>query len=118
MNKPKMQGTTFETWTVNWLNKVKGVVAERMAEGGTNDVADVRFTTPNGTVWYVECKSAERLNVTRVLSKARIKAPDGQHTVLAWKRLVKSGGKRRTPDGEPVVVVMGLDTFHTLIGKQ
>ena len=117
MNKPRMQGTAFETWLVKWLNRISGVVAERLAEGGSQDQGDIRFYDMFEQVWYVECKAREVLNVTRELSKARLKSPDPQHTVLAWKRLVKNGGKRRVSDGEPVVIVMGLDTLHSLLGK-
>jgi hypothetical protein len=52
-----------------------------------------------------------------VLSKARIKSKQGRLTVLMWKRLVKlqPGKQRRVPDGEAIVVVMGLDTFDMLM---
>jgi hypothetical protein len=121
MNKPKKQGTEFETWMVNWLNKASTVgSAERLAEGGLKDLGDIRFVTDYGLEWFIECKAAERLNVTRVLSNARRKSGSGKTTMLAWKRLVKPGeGKtRRVPDGEPVVIVMGLDTFHELLKGQ
>jgi hypothetical protein len=119
MSKPKQQGTKFETWLVNWLLKVRGVeTAYRLHEGGKYDEGDVRLVDGYGQEWTIECKATQTLNVTRVLSKARLKAPDGRHTILAWKRLTKTtpDAKRRTPDGEPVVFVMGADTFHTLIG--
>lgn len=116
MSRPKDQGTRFETWTVDWLKNTGQLNPRRLAEGGSNDEGDVRFDTHFEGPWTVECKAAERLNVTRVLSKARAKSPEPRQTVLFWKRLVKGDGKRRKPDGEPVVVVMGLDTFAQLIG--
>lgn len=118
MSKPKAQGTRFETWMVNWLNRIEGVVASRLAEGGIQDQGDIRWYDMFEDVWVAECKATQALNVTRVLSKARLKSPNPKTTVLFWKRLTKTqpGAKRRTPDGEPVVVVMGLDTFHHLIG--
>jgi hypothetical protein len=119
MSKPKAQGTAFETWLVNWLLKVRGVeTAYRLHEGGKYDEGDVRFVDGYGTEWTVECKARQNLNVTQALSKARLKSGDGVHTVLAWKKLTrtKPDAKRRTPDGEPVVIIMGLDTFHALVG--
>ena len=83
MNKPKSQGTAFETWTVNWLKNTGQLNPRRLAEGGSNDEGDVRFDTHFEGVWTIECKSAERLNVTRVLSKAREKSPEPRHTVCS-----------------------------------
>jgi hypothetical protein len=115
VSRAKAQGTAFETWVVNWLKAIGQINPRRLAEGGSNDEGDVRFDTHFEGSWTIECKSAERLNVTRVLSKARAKSPEPQQTVLFWKRLVKSDGKRRKPDGEPIVVCMGIDTFERLI---
>jgi len=119
MSKSKQQGTAFETWMTKWLNRIEGLRAERIAEGGMNDDGDLRFWDMFEQVYYAECKATQTLNVTRVLSKARLKSPEPKHTVLFWKRLtkLKEGQKNRRPDGEPVVVVMALDTFHELLGK-
>lgn len=119
MNKPKVQGTSFETWIVNWANAVLGFGrAERLAEGGSKDEGDVRINLPFER-WYVEAKATQTLNVTRVLGKAREKSPDPKRTVLMWKRLVKlkDGQKKRRPDGEKIVVVMGLDTYELLMQR-
>lgn len=118
MSKSKNQGTYFETWMVKWLNRISDVDARRIAEGGSKDEGDVMWYDAYERTYYAECKATQTLNVTRVLSKARLKSPDPKRTVLFWKRLVKPKGEgvRRRPDGEPVVVVMGLDTFHELIG--
>ena len=41
---------------------------------------------------------------------------DDPIVAVAWKRLVKQAGKqRRAPDGEPVVVVLGLSDFLDLL---
>lgn len=117
VNKPKKQGTEWETKVVEWFRRM-GLRAMRLAEGGNKDEGDVLAETGFGLVW-VECKSAERLNVTRVLEKARAKSPKPASTVLFWKRLTKKeGAKRRSPDGTPVVVCMGLDTYGELIGAR
>ena len=120
MNKPKMQGTAFESWLVKRLATVPNVgMVRRLAEGGMNDPGDVGFDDAAGNSWYVECKATQTLNVTRVLAKARTKAPEAMMTVLAWKRLVKlkDGQKNRRPDGEPIVISMGLDTFEHLLSR-
>lgn len=120
MNKPKMQGTTFETWIVNRIKTLGGAVhsVRRLAEGGMHDQGDVEFTDWALDRWVIEAKARERLNVPRELGKARSKSGVPSRTVLLWKRLtLKEGHTKRTPDGEPVVVCMGLDTFEYLISR-
>jgi hypothetical protein len=118
VNRPKMQGTAFESWMVKWLNAIDELssTARRIAEGGSNDEGDVEWEDHAGYNWIGECKATQTLNVTRVLGKARKKSK-ADHTVLFWKRLTKKKGDqlKRTPDGEPIVVVMALDTFKTLM---
>lgn len=116
MNRPKMQGTSWESWLVNRFKSI-GLFSQRIAEGGSKDRGDLEIVLANGMTFIVEAKSTQTLNVTRVLNKARIKSGDGVMTVLAWKRLVKlkDGQKKRRPDGEPMVVVMGIDTFELLL---
>ncbi len=107
---------------VKWLNKAlpTKAAARRVAEGGSKDIGDIEWIAPDGEHWIGECKATQTLNVTRVLSKARLKSPLPDTTVLFWKRLSakKPGQSRRTPDGEPIVVVMALDTFNLLIGEK
>ena len=121
MNKSKRQGTAFESWLVTRFKNI-GLFSQRIAEGGSNDRGDLEVVLENGMTFTVEAKATQTLNVTRVLNKARLKSGDGVFTVLAWKRLVPNKeGERRKPDGEPMVVVMGLDTWElmlTLIGKR
>lgn len=115
MSKSKQQGTAWESWIVNEYNsKSPGGWAERIAEGGEHDRGDIRIVTELDEEWIIEAKATERLNVTRVLNKARKKSRI-LNTVLIWKRLVKNGTQRRGADGEKVVVVMDLDTFWRLI---
>jgi len=119
MSKSKAQGTAWESWLVKWLNKIPELAgsARRLPELGVYDDGDVWFEDRAGEGWYVECKATQALNVTRVLSKARLKSPNPKATVVFWKRLskLKPDQKKRTPDGEPMVVVMALDTFHLLM---
>ena len=41
MNKPKQQGTAYETYCVNRLNELPNTKARRLAEGGQNDLGDI-----------------------------------------------------------------------------
>jgi hypothetical protein len=54
------------------------------------------------------------LNVTRELAKA-IKKSKSDFTALIWKRLVKTDGNRRQPDGVPIVVCLPLETFCEIV---
>ena len=117
MSKAKQQGTKWEVELRDALRDNPGVHgAERLPEGGSRDQGDIAFSM-DFTTWYVECKATQTLNVTRVLAKTREKSGDPEHTMLAWKRLtkLKEGQSRRTPDGEKVVIVMGLDTLMKLL---
>ena len=86
VNKPKIQGTAFETELVRRIQD-RGLLADRLAEGGGNDKGDVWAVAPPG----------ERNRV-----------------VLAWKRLTGKGS-RRTPDGVRDVVVMETDLFLDML---
>lgn len=118
MSKSKSQGTAFESWIVKWLVRIGLPYAERIAEGGSKDIGDVKFERHfDDDPWIIEAKATQTLNVTRVLGKARSKSSHPQTTILMWKRLVKlkDGQKKRRPDGEAIVIVMGLDTFERLV---
>ena len=114
MSKPKAQGTRWETQIVERF-KAAGIYARRIAEGGSKDIGDVLAATEASGEWVIEAKATQTLNVTRVLGKAKVKS-GVKNTVLIWKRLTKSeGNSRRTPDGEPVVVVMSFESFIKLL---
>lgn len=87
MSKSKQQGTKFETAVVR-AAEAFGLAATRLPEQGSNDRGDV----------YIKGGWA-----------------DDPLVALAWKRLVNKGGARRQPDGEPVVVVIGLSDFLDLL---
>ena len=120
MNRPKAQGTTFETWLVNSINTALHPIgtARRIAEGGANDEGDITFLDGFNQRWVIEAKATQTLNATRVLGKSRAKG--GKYTVLIWKRLVKlkDGQKKRRPDGEPLVVVMAYDVWLELMKRE
>ena len=107
MSKQKQQGTKLETFVAKMLD------GERIAEGGMNDKGDVKFTW-NGNDFFVECKARQSLNVTRELAKA-IKKSKSNFTALVWKRIVKTSGQRRQPDGVPIIVCLTLDTFIEIV---
>lgn len=107
MSKQKQQGTKLETYVAKMLD------GERIAEGGMNDKGDVKFVW-NGNEFFVECKARQSLNVTRELAKA-IKKSKSNFTALVWKRLVKTSGQRRQPDGVPIIVCLTLDTFIEIV---
>jgi len=117
MGKSKAQGTAWETELVNRFNSEE-LHAERIAEGGANDIGDIRLRDVIGDEWIIEAKATERLNVTRVLSKARAKSGTAGRAVLIWRRLVKTDKKVRQADGEKVVVVMTLDQFIELMQER
>lgn len=90
VNKPKQAGTAWETEFVRRAQDA-GLVADRLAEGGSFDPGDV---------W---------INSTPVRY-----APALDIGVLAWKRLT-GNGSRRTPDGLRDVVVVQTDDLFDLI---
>lgn len=114
VNKPKNQGTAWESAIVA-AAQAFGIPAERIAEGGVNDLGDVRILTDDGTVWIVEAKHRNALNIHDTLNKAIAKSGT-RNTAVIWKRSVrKKGNKRRTQVGVPVVA-MEVETFLRLLG--
>ncbi len=115
VNKPKAQGTAWESNIVERL-KMEGFYAKRIAEGGAKDEGDVGFHDVTGEHWIIEAKATANLNVSQTLAKAKAKAPLGTLSAVVWKKLTRKGdNQRRTPDGEPVVVVMDWDTYMLLV---
>ena len=92
MGKSKAQGTAWESALVKLAVGSYDMEAYRLAEGGSNDIADV----------WLETKLSPLYDPI---------------TVLAWKRLVQNGGKRRVPDGEPEVVVLTVQDFLLLLSE-
>ena len=114
MNKPKQQGTAYETYCVNRLNELPNTKARRLAEGGRNDRGDI-ICDIKKMDFIGECKNRTNLNVHQTLHKALEKS--GQfETVLYWKKLKRKGGNaKRSADGEPEVVVMTPEYYHWLL---
>jgi len=113
--KPKDLGTRFETFLVNyWRNHKLG--AWRLAEEGINDQGDILLSGIEQ--WTIEAKARANLNVSQTLAKAKEKS-GSPWTAVVWKKLTRKGdNQRRSADGEPVVVIMSLDTFTRLIGGE
>jgi len=120
VNKPKKQGTTFETAQVHKLNSYnEHHKARRLAEGGSKDEGDIEFyrvdfMLPNER-WIMEAKNRQAFNLHRGLQIAKSKAGKNP-VVIAWKKLKKvEGSKRRVADGESVVYCMDEKTFMALL---
>ena len=118
VNKPKIQGTAFETLTVNKLNEY-GFKAKRLAEGGSKDLGDIECeNTFKNILPYpkiiFEAKHRANLNVHQTLAKAKEKA--GGDVVLAWKKTVrKNNSKVRVADGERIVYIVDEDLLFRLL---
>jgi len=118
VNKPKIQGTAFETLTVNKLNEY-GFIARRLAEGGSKDLGDIECENtfagviPNPKIIF-EAKHRANLNVHQTLSKAKEKA--NGDVVLAWKKTKrKNNSKVRVADGERTVYIVDEDLMFRLL---
>jgi len=118
VNKPKIQGTAFETLTVNKLNEY-GFKAKRLAEGGSNDKGDIECENTFTDVlpypkMIFEAKHRQNLNVHQTLAKAKEKA--GGDVILAWKKTIrKNDSKVRVADGERIVYIVDEDLLFKLL---
>lgn len=109
---PKALGTATESFVVRRA-QANGLVAERLAEGGSADRGDVRIYTD--TEWVLEVKDRMNLNVPRALAKA-LRKSGIRDTALVYRKMVrKEGNTNRTQDG-PVIVAVTLDRFLELLG--
>lgn len=118
VNKPKIQGTRFETQTKELLQSW-GYKAYRLAEGGMADEGDVQVEINNGllpiTEMIFECKARQALNIHQTYAKAKEKA-GSKPLVLAWKKLVKKGNnKKRTADGVPTLYIVDEELLKELL---
>ena len=119
VNKPKIQGTAFETLTVNKLNDY-GFKAKRLAEGGSKDEGDIECEVPFTSILpyprvILEAKHRANLNVHQTLAKAKEKAGD-LDVILAWKKTKrKNNSKVRVADGERVVYIVDEDLMFRLL---
>lgn len=118
VNKPKIQGTRFETLIVNKLNEF-GFKAKRLAEGGSQDEGDIEcfntFTSllPHPRV-VLEAKHRANLNVHQTLHKAKEKSKGD--VILAWKKTKRNtASKVRVADGERIVYIVDEDLMFRLL---
>lgn len=117
VNKPKIQGTKFETLTANLL-KSWGYKAYRLAEGGLKDEGDVQVEIDNGILpkpeIVFECKARQNLNIHQTYYKATQKTD--KPVILAWKKLVKKAGqKKRSSDGVSTLYIIDEDLMKELL---
>ena len=119
MNKPKRQGTAFETELVKHFTG-SGLTSQRLAEGGIADLGDLTVQQENWAQiqqeWVVEAKCTQTLPISSAFKKAKKKAY--LHPVaLIWKRMFKpkEGGVNRTSE---IYVILDLETFTSLIGGE
>lgn len=113
-SRPKDLGTALETRVVRAAQDA-GLIAERLAEGGANDLGDVRIYAEQE--WVVEAKDRMALNIHDALDKA-IRKAGTPRAVVYWRRMArKAGNQRRHQVGQPVVA-MTLEAFLELLGGQ
>lgn len=109
--RPKDAGTKQETRVVRRAQET-GLIAERLAEGGSADRGDIRILTD--TEWVGEVKDRMALNVPRTLEKAITKSGTAD-TFVVWRKMKRlDGNTYRTQDG-PVIVALTLDRFLELL---
>ena len=110
-SRPKDLGTKAETRIVRACQNA-GLIAERIAEGGSLDIGDIRVYAEHE--WTLESKDRMQLNVHQALDKA-IRKSGNPRTAVVWRRMVrKPGNTNRTQDG-PVVVALTFDAFIDLL---
>jgi len=124
VNRPKRQGTAYETHTIK-RHQHHGLKAYRIAEGGPTDAGDLALELPDGTWLVAECKARAALNPHTALAKADTKTLQADlpflplGTVLFHKRLTRKDGQtRRTPDGVREIVSMTPELFYMLIEER
>ena len=111
VNKPKIQGTRFESATRDLL-KSWGFKAYRLAEGGLKDEGDVQVELPDELVF--ECKARQNLNIHQTYYKATQKTD--KPVILAWKKLINKGSSvRRSPDGVTTLYVIDEHLLKKLL---
>jgi hypothetical protein len=124
-NKPKAQGTWWETFIVDWANQHPRIKAAwRLPEGGGKDGGDVAIETIDGDVYVIEAKWRDGFQIHRGLNKHLSKMEKADYpfvpagAALMWKRSVrKPGNEKRSPDGLPDVVVIPRDEWLDLITR-
>lgn len=121
--RPKDQGTAFESAIV-LAARGFGLIARRLAEGGSGDEGDVEVHDGCGRRWVIECKARSSLALHTAFAKSAGKVPSGDGHALMWKRLVwpsRAPGEpkpaRRVAAG-PALVSLTVPEFLTLLANQ
>ena len=117
VNKPKIQGTKFESFIRDLLLDW-GFKAYRLAEGGLKDEGDVQVEIDNGILpkpeVVFECKARQNLNIHQTYYKATQKTD--KPVILAWKKLVNKGSSaRRSADGIATLYVIDETLLKELL---
>jgi hypothetical protein len=112
-SRPRDLGTKMESRIVA-AAQAAGLIAERLAEGGSADRGDVRIWTD--TEWVIESKDRERLNIHQELEKALLKSGTAD-TAVVWRRMTRAAGNTRRHQDGPVIVAITLDRFLQLLGE-
>tara|TARA_B100001996_G_scaffold379176_1_gene364505 strand:+ start:391 stop:750 length:360 start_codon:yes stop_codon:yes gene_type:complete len=111
VNKPKIQGTKFESATRDLLLDW-GFKAYRLAEGGLKDEGDVQVELPDEVVF--ECKARQNLNIHQTYYKASEKTD--KPIILAWKKLINKGSSvRRSSDGVTTLYIIDEKLLKELL---
>lgn len=109
--RPKDLGTWLETAVVRNAQD-RGLIAERLSEGGRYDRGDLRILTD--TEWIGETKNRMNLNVPRAVEQAlaKSKTPD---TFVVWRKMARANGNTNRSQDGPVIVALTLDRFLELL---
>ena len=110
-SRPKDLGTKMESRVVDACQSA-GLIAERLAEGGSKDLGDVRLYAEEE--WVLEIKDQMALNVPRSLEKALGKSGTPDTALVYRKMMRKPGNSNRTQDG-PIIVALTLERFLELL---
>ena len=113
VNKPKAQGTRFETRIVQLLQEA-GLYAQRLPEGGPNDEGDIEIHTDHRH-FIIETKDRQRLNIHDALAAATTKAPNKHVAVSDHGTWFRSGARHeRRPVSEVAGVPVGVTERSTI----
>lgn len=114
MSKSKRQGTAYESKLVKEMQGF-GWEVERLAEGGSSDLGDLRLQPRSQPPVIIEAKHREGLSVHREMAKAKKKAGTNR-VALFWKRTIDQGKAMRQPiAGQAEVVIMDKGFYYSLL---
>ena len=117
MNKPKKQGTAYET-ELRLLFQDRlgpGWDITRMADGGSLDEGDLLLRhLSTGYAFIIEAKNVGQMNIHTEVNNAIIAARD-KPTAVAWRRLKKQPGNEKRTRVGPDIVALTVPEFIALL---